>query len=313
MPKLKPSEPVRGVYAALATPRRSNSTEIDSAAFFDYQDEILRAGVDGLVLFGSTGEFVHFDVSDRMHAVGLLCKRSRVPVLVNVSHSSLDGAVALAESALSAGAVGLLLMAPYFYNYTDEQLLAFFEQFSAILETGRPLFLYNLPFFTNPLRYPLIESLLASGRYAGIKDSSGDHELFQSLAALHKERPFIWLAGNESLYLQSRVAGAEGTISGVAAAVPELMVAMDRAISTGGLELGERLNRPLQEFLQWLNRFPATIAIKQAAVVRGWKLDQPTFRFDQATQNELRNFRRWFEDWLPRTLAECAEPATVKA
>ena len=313
MPKLKPPEPVHGVYAALATPRRADSTEIDSGVFFDYQDAILRAGVDGLVLFGSTGEFVHFDVSDRMHVAGLLCKRSRAPVLVNVSHSSLDGAIELAESALSADAAGLLVMPPYFYTYRDEQLLAFFEQFSAILENSSPLFLYNLPFFTNPLRYPLIESLLVSGRYAGIKDSSGDQELFQLLAALHKQHPFIWLAGNESLYMQSRIAGAEGTVSGVAGAVPELIVAINRAINTGALDVAERLNRLLQEFLGWINRFPATIAIKQAAVVRGWKLDQSAFRFDQATQDELRSYRHWVEDWLPRTLAECAEPATAKA
>jgi dihydrodipicolinate synthase/N-acetylneuraminate lyase len=313
MPKLKPSDPVRGVYAALATPRRPDSTEIDSAAFFDYQDAVARVGVDGLVLFGSTGEFVHFDISDRTHAAGLLCKRSRAPVLVNVSHSSLDGAVALAESALSAGAAGLLVMPPYFYTYGDEQLLTFFEQFSAILENGPQLFLYNLPFYTNPLRYPLIESLLASGRYAGIKDSSGDKQLFQQLRTLHERHPFIWLAGNESLYIQSREAGAEGTVSGVAGAVPELIVAIDRAISSGNLEAARRLNGLLQEFLAWLNAFPATIAIKQAAVVRGWNLDQFAFQLDQATRDELRKFRRWFEDWLPRTLAECAEPAAAKA
>jgi dihydrodipicolinate synthase/N-acetylneuraminate lyase len=265
------------------------------------------------VLFGSTGEFVHFDISDRTHAAGLLCKRSRAPVLVNVSHSSLDGSVALAESALSAGAAGLLVMPPYFYSYGDEQLLAFFEQFSAILEDEPQLFLYNLPFYTNPLGYPLIESLLASGRYAGIKDSSGDRELFQQLRGLHQRHPFTWLAGNESLYVQSREAGAEGTVSGVAGAVPELIVAIDRAITGGNVELASRLNGLLQEFLTWLNRFPATIAIKQAAVVRGWNLDQFVFRFDRGTRDELRQFRRWFEDWLPHTLAECAEPATVKA
>src|SRR5438552_19188477 len=100
--------PASGVYAALATPRRPNSIEADAAALLDYLDAIVRAGVDGLVLFGSTGEFVHFDLGERMRLLMFAVRRSRVPVLVNVSHSTLVGAVDLAEHAVEIGASGLL-------------------------------------------------------------------------------------------------------------------------------------------------------------------------------------------------------------
>lgn len=312
MSKQKPSLAIRGVYAALATPRRNNSTEIDSAAFFDYQDAIVRAGVDGLVIFGSTGEFVHFDVTERMHALGLLIKRSRVPVLVNVSHSTLDGTLALADSAIHAGAAGLLVMPPYFYHYSEAQLLAFFEQFAELANGSTRLFLYNLPFYTNPIPYGVIESLLLSGRYAGIKDSSGERNLFDQLTKLHSTHPFTWFAGNECLYLEARSGGADGTVSGVAGAIPELMVAMDRAISSGAVDQATHLNDLLTEFLVWVNKFPATIAIKQAAVVRGRKLDHSAFRFDETTRNELKAFHGWLEEWLPRMLAECADSMALK-
>src|SRR5271156_4719661 len=111
-----------GVYAALATPRRRESIEADTAALLDYLDVIVRAGVNGLVLFGSTGEFVHFDTTERMRVCSLAIKRSRAPVLVNVSHSTLDGALLLAESACGSGASGLMLMPPYFYRYNDHQI-----------------------------------------------------------------------------------------------------------------------------------------------------------------------------------------------
>ena len=313
MPKPKPPKPICGVFAALATPRRRNSTEIDTAAFFDYQDAVLRAGVDGLVLFGSTGEFVHFDIAARTQAVSLLSKRIRAPVLVNVSHSTLEGAVALAESALSVEVAGLLVMPPYFYRYTDAQLLGFYEQFAQVIERRTNLFLYNLPFFTNSLSYAVIESLLSSGLYAGIKDSSGERELFQQLKGLHASNRFIWLAGNESLYFETRAAGAEGTVSGVAGAIPELIVAIDRAVSGNALSQAERLNGFLNEFLVWVDRFPATIAVKQAAVVRGWKLDHAAFRLDETTNSEIKTFHRWLENWLPRVLAECTEIAAARA
>ncbi len=77
-----------GVYAALVTPRRPDTIEADTAAYLDYLDQVAAAGVDGFVFFGSTGEFVHFEVEERMRVVGLAAKRSRLPVLVNISHST---------------------------------------------------------------------------------------------------------------------------------------------------------------------------------------------------------------------------------
>src|SRR6185437_6919329 len=112
--KSEPIRAARGVYAAVATPRVADSIEIDPAALFDYLDAIAQAGVDGIVLFGSTGEFVHFELADRMRVATLAIKRCRVPLLVNVSHSTLDGALDLADCAIEAGAAGLLLMPPYF-------------------------------------------------------------------------------------------------------------------------------------------------------------------------------------------------------
>ncbi|HEX4749568.1 MAG TPA: dihydrodipicolinate synthase family protein [Bryobacteraceae bacterium] len=313
MPKGKAVQEIRGVFAALATPRRLNSTEIDSAAFFDYQDAVVRAGVDGVVLFGSTGEFVHFSVADRIQAVSLLMKRGRVPLLVNVSHSTLEGTLAIAESALMAGAAGLLVMPPYFYRYSEGQLHAFFSEVAQLLPGESRLLLYNLPFFTNPLSFPLIERLLHSGQYAGIKDSSGEYELFQQLSALRREHPFIWFAGNELLFLQARRANADGIISGVAGALPELLVALDRSITAGDPDSASALNRLLTDFLTWLERFPATVAIKQAAAVRGWKLNHSAFGFDEATNRDIKLFRSWLEKWLPLMLSECAQRSAMKA
>jgi dihydrodipicolinate synthase/N-acetylneuraminate lyase len=286
---------------------------VDTAGFFDYQDAVARAGVDGFVLFGSTGEFVHFDISERSHAISLLSKRSRVPVLVNISHSSMEGTLALAEAAIAAKAAGLLIMPPYFYRYADGQVLAFYKQLAALLGGRTLLFLYNIPSFTDPISFQNIEELLSSEQFAGIKDSSGDLNLFEHLKALHQSKPFIWFIGSESLYLEARTAGADGIISGVAGAVPELVVALERAICAGAHQRAQRLNILMNEFVDWVNNFPATIAIKQAAVVRGWKLDHCAFRFDEAMHAEMKAFRVWFEHWLPNVLAECLELAAAKA
>jgi N-acetylneuraminate lyase len=300
-----------GVYAALATPRRPNSTECDTAALLDYLDAVVQTGINGIVLFGSTGEFVHFDIPERMRTVTLAIKRSRVPVLVNVSHSTLAGAINLGEHATASGAAGLLLMPPYFYRYSPEQIAAFYSAFAQGLASSIPVFLYNLPDFTNPLSAQLAERLLDSGEFGGIKDSSGDWELFQSLCALRARRQFHLFAGNESIYLQARLAGADGIVSGIAAAFPELMVALDRAITSSNLDRAQRLDHRLQEFLAWVNKFPAPAAIRQAAIGRDWPLQHFALPFDEDTAADLIAFQQWFRTWVSAVLAEIDEPAPV--
>jgi 4-hydroxy-tetrahydrodipicolinate synthase len=301
----------RGVYAALATPRRHNSIEADCGVLLDYLDAVVQAGVNGLVLFGSTGEFVHFDIEERIRVVALAIKRSRVPVLINVSHSSLAGAIMLAENAIVSGAAGLLLMPPYFYQYPDEQICEFYFQFLKMLDDKIPVYLYNLPAFTNALSVSVLTRLLSSGAFAGIKDSSGDWATFERLNDLRRAHPFELLVGSDSLYLRALQAGASGIVSGVAAAIPELIVSLDRAAKAADDQGAARLNERLAEFLVYVDRFPATIAIRQASVVRGWTGTDGAVPLDEDMAAEVIAFHAWFRDWLPIVLAECkdASPA----
>ncbi len=295
----------KGVYVALLTPRRPACNEADAAVLLDYLDTIAAAGVNGLVLFGSTGEFVHFDLAERMRVAALAIKRSRLPVLVNASHSTLSCAVELAENAIEAGASGILLAPPHFYVYGEEQLFAYYQAFIESLGRTVPVYLYNIPMFVSPIPPALAARLLTSGTFAGIKDSSGDPNYLQHLLDLHKQTSFQLLLGNEALYVNGTQAGADGVVSGVAAALPELIVALNRAVLASDVPRSEALHRRLLEFLDFLHRFPATVIIRQAAVARGWQLTHSAVPFDEDMAAEIIAFHAWFRDWWPQTLAEC--------
>ncbi len=302
-----------GVYSALLTPRRQYSIEADAGVLLDYLDRVVASDVDGVVLFGATGEFAHFDISERIRVVVLAIRRSRVPVLVNVSHSTLAGAINLAENAMYSGAAGLLLMPPYLYRYTEEQVFEFYEAFVALTGGRIPIYVYNLPSFTQPLSAELAARLLDSRAFSGIKDSSGDWQIFESLRTVRSRVPFALLIGNESLYLDGRVAGADGTVSGVAAAVPELLVAMDRAIRARTLERARGLNIHLQELVTRIQTLPPVSGIRQAAAARGWIPRNGGLAFDKRTARELAAFEQWFRAWFPLVLSQCTEGAAMGA
>lgn len=304
MENTPPDAVASGIYAALATPRRKSLVEPDTAAFLDYLDAVVRAGVDGIVLFGSTGEFVHFDIADRIQTLNLAIRRSRVPVLVNVSHSTLDGAIALAEDAIDRGAAGVLLMPPYFFRYDDEQLEQFYLQFAKNMDRRTRIYLYNIPFFTTPLSTALAGRLLTTGRFAGIKDSGGEWSYFQAMNRLCAANGFQFMVGGEAIYLQARLEGASGAVSGVAAALPELMVAIESAVRRGSGDRARHLNQRLLEFVDRISKLPSTVGIKQAAVVRGWPLDHFAVPLSASYDAELKAYWEWLEHWIPETLAD---------
>ena len=93
-----------GVYPAAVTPHRRDGHEADYGAMLELVDFLSRFGTQGVCLLGETGEFLNIRFSDRIRLIHLAVKRSRVPVIAGVSHSTLDGAIELASEAISSDA-----------------------------------------------------------------------------------------------------------------------------------------------------------------------------------------------------------------
>ena len=280
------------------TPRRAQEYSIDLGATLELVDFLGESGVAGIVLLGSTGEFVHFALDDRRHMVNFAAKRSRVPLVVNVSHSTLDGAVELAREAAMAGAAALLLMPPYYYRYSQEAIIKFYLTFAAEVGEAAPLYLSGVAVAT-------AVNLLATGLFAGIVESTGDLDDFRPLAGQSSRTPFLLLAGCERTYVAARDLGAGGIVSAIASAVPELMVALDEAIHAGASERIARLEARVIEFLDWTDQIPFPVGIKEAAKKRKLKMGAPAAPLSDQESRKLEEFREWFAGWLPAVLREC--------
>lgn len=292
---------IEGVYAAPITPRRKGGEEIDLAAYWSLIDFLCSKKVDGLVLLGSTGEFLHFSMEERIRMVPLAVKRSRVPVLVNVSHSTVDGAIALAQAAVNARAAGLLLMPPYFYRYADDEIREFYRAFRQDVSQQVPVLLYNIPQFGNGISPQLAAELLRSG-YDGIKDSSGDMPHFNQMRDLVGESS--WVMGSDNLFTQARPNAAHAVVSGCASAIPELVISLDRALVSGDSARATQLNQRLQEFLQRIDELPFPLGINFAVACRGLKTGHPAIKVDPAKEAA---FKHWFQTWWPSVEKESAQ------
>jgi 4-hydroxy-tetrahydrodipicolinate synthase len=296
---------IGGINAAAITPRREGP-EIDLAAMFELMDFLVAAGVQGIALLGATGEFLHFGMDERIRLVSLAAKRSRVPVLAGVGHSTFDGALALAREAAEAGVAAVLLPPPYPVRYAQDDLREYYLAFARELRGATRLLLYNLPSLANGIACATVVELLSTGQFAGIKDSSGDAECLEWLRAARDAHPFALLTGRDALFANARRAGADGAVSGTACAVPELMLGLDHAIANGLPEKTARLEARLNEFLAWAEQFPAPLAIRHALRRRGLKTGPGAAPLSQERERKLAEFGEWFSGWLPEVRKECA-------
>ncbi len=262
-------------------------------------DFLNRFALGGIVLLGSTGEFTHFDVADRIKLVQMAVKRSRKPVMVNVSHTAPETVGLLATEALEAGARGAFVMPPYYFRYDAESLRLFFRCVHGLAAGAGPLLLYNIPFFTTPLGADLAQELLAEG-YAGIKDSSGDPLYLRDLNQASHRGDFRLFIGNDSMFVRGLAGGADGVVSGVAQMAPELMLALHAAVTANDPPRLAALSALLDDCLAWLDRYPVPLAIRAIAAERGL----PAGAF--AAVPDLQPLREWFRQWHPRVLAAVA-------
>lgn len=296
-----------GMIVAAVTPRRAEEYSIDLGATLELIDFLGHSGVQAVLLLGSTGEFVHFALDDRRHMVNFAAKRSRLPLLVNVSHSTLDGAIELAREAAGAGVAGVLLMPPYYFRHDQHAIRSFYLAFASAIGDALPIYLYNIPGCTNEIAISTATELLASGRFAGIKDSSGDLDYFRALSEQALRTPFSLFAGYERIYVQARTLGAHGAIFGTACAVPELLVALDRAICAGTQPLVKSLTSRLNEFVDRIELFPPAAAIKEALKQRKLKGGALAVPLGEQGETKLAEFAEWFRAWFPEVLRECRE------
>jgi 4-hydroxy-tetrahydrodipicolinate synthase len=139
----------RGSYTVIVTPFTDDGCAIDTAALASFLDWQLEAGVPGLIVLGSTGEFLAVTDDERTQLVEATIRHidRRIPVLVGTMNAYTPNAVRYSREAEQLGADGLMIVPPYYYTPTEDEIFGYYR---AICEAvSIPIMLYNNPVTSN--------------------------------------------------------------------------------------------------------------------------------------------------------------------
>jgi 4-hydroxy-tetrahydrodipicolinate synthase len=139
----------RGSYTVAITPFTGDGGSVDEAAWRRFLDWQLDVGVPGVIVLGSSGEFLAVSDDERTQLVETAVNHvaGRIPVLVGTMNAHTPNAVRYSREAEALGADGLMIAPPYYYTPTEDEIFGYYR---AICEAvSLPIMLYNNPVTTN--------------------------------------------------------------------------------------------------------------------------------------------------------------------
>ncbi len=138
-----------GSYTVAVTPFTDGDRAVDVSALKSFLDWQLDVGVPGVIMLGTTGEFLTLDPSERRLVVDTTVSHiaGRIPVLVGTMNAYTPLAVSQSKEAVELGADGLMILPPYYYTPTQDEI---FNYYRAICDAVNvPIMLYNNPVTSN--------------------------------------------------------------------------------------------------------------------------------------------------------------------
>jgi 4-hydroxy-tetrahydrodipicolinate synthase len=279
----------KGVITALVTPFRGDV--VDEEALRRLVDEQIRAGIDGFVPVGTTGESPTVTVEEHIRIIKIVVEEThkRVPVIAGTGANSTREAIELTREARAVGADGTLQVTPYYNRPTQDGL---FRHFKAIAEAASlPIVVYNVPGRTACDLLPeTVARLCEVPLVVGIKEATGSAQRAAQIISRVGDRMVV-LSGDDATAFPLYALGAHGCISVVSNVAPAEMAAMWDAAAAGNWNKARELHYrvfPLSEGL-FIEANP--IPVKAALAMMGKITDEiraPLYPLAGANREKVR-------------------------
>ncbi len=264
---------VAGVFAAVPTPF-SDDDAPDFELFMEHCDWVIAKGCAGLNVLGSTGEANSQTGKARGDIMRAVAKSAlnRAALMVGTGTPSLGDTIELTRLAADLDFDAALIVPPYYYAPVSDDGL--FDYFSCVVDAVKDseigIYLYNFPQMTGlTFSQELVARLLESfpGRVRGMKDSSGDLQYTNQMAAMFTG-VFDVFPGSEAPLADAAEFGYAGCISASVNATAEQAAKVWRERDSARNDQFEREVAELRELRAAIQAVPIVAAAKALTAMR---------------------------------------------
>lgn len=244
--------------------------------------------VHGLFVCGTYGGGPLMTEGERIKLVDALADtlHNRVPLIVHIGSTNTPESVRLAKHAEKAGAIAVASVPPYYYHYSNQQIL---KHFAKIVDSvSIPVYVYNNPKTVGYGVSPeLLKNLEAIG-VNGVKDSSFDIlvlEEYKRVCSID----FDVVLGTEAMFMISHfLLDIQAFIPGLANAFPELVRQFFDACMSGETTKAKLMHEKILKLRKIAYQAgSSTTGVLALLHIRGFKDGYPRLPFEPVSE-ELR-------------------------
>jgi dihydrodipicolinate synthase/N-acetylneuraminate lyase len=213
--------PHRPLIVASVTPLRDDGAALDEEAIWPLVRFYAEHGADGVFACGTTGEGILLSLDERRRAATLFRAALTSDLLVvHCGAQSTADTVALAAHAAEIGADGVAVIPPPYFPLDDGAMARHFVAAAAACDP-LPFFIYAFAARSGyPVPLGVVERVReAAPNLAGLKVSESPFER----VAPYLDLGLPVLVGSEPLIPPALAGGAAGSVSGLAAAFPDVV------------------------------------------------------------------------------------------
>ncbi len=259
------------LITAIKTPYTA-AGEIDLATYDKLVAKQIEAGVDGIIVGGTTGEghLLSWEehlilIAHSVHKFG-----DNLLIIGNTGSNNTSEAIKATMNGFAAGMDATLQINPYYGRTSTAGVI---EHLTRTLDIG-PAFIYNVPGRTGQDLTPdIIEPLSKHKNFIGVKECGGN----ERIAYYEKQGIACWSGNDDESHDGRHIHGSHGVISVTSNIIPGLM---RQLIDNKNNEL----NDSLQALIQWLFCEPNPICINTALMMTG--AVSPNFRLPYRALDE---------------------------
>ena len=248
--------------ASLITAIKTPYTEKGEVCLKSYDfliKEQIAAGVDGIVVGGTTGEGHLLSWEEHLMLIAHCVHHfgDKLIIVGNTGSNNTREAIKATEYGFAIGMDAALQINPY---YGRTSLKGVIEHFKKVLDIG-PAFIYNVPGRTGQDLTPeFIEPLSTHKNFIGVKECAGNDRI----AYYEKQGIACWSGNDDESYAGRHEYGSHGVISVTSNIIPGIM---RQLMDKENLTQTTVLNEEVQDLMKWLFCEPNPIAINSALMM----------------------------------------------
>jgi N-acetylneuraminate lyase len=255
-------ERINGFIVAPFTPLKTDGS-LDLKKIEHYCDIVVRNGINGVFVCGTTGEGFSLTTSERKTVTEKWIEVAppELKVITHVGSTGIEDSKELARHAHKKGAWGIGAMNPVFYKPLCVEDLADYCKEIADCAPAIPFYFYHIPAFSGDT-LPLVPFLKIVSNtipnFAGIKYTHENLYQFNQCMMLENGK-FEMLHGQDETLILGMTLGAKGGVGGTYNHCFPLYRSIVDAFNTGDMQKAKELQNKSQDFINILVKYGGNV------------------------------------------------------